>query len=64
MACFKVLLDLYGGNEEGHEEAESGYPVSLPISETSNVVVVWLTLLLHVREVPISNLFSETGYID
>jgi hypothetical protein len=28
-----------------------------------NVVVEWLALLLHIREVPGSNLRSETGYL-
>jgi hypothetical protein len=30
----------------------------------SNVVVEWLTLVLHTPEVPISNLGLETGYSD
>jgi hypothetical protein len=29
-----------------------------------NVVVEWLTLLLRIREVPGTNLGSETGYPD
>jgi hypothetical protein len=31
-------------------------------SETPNVVIEWLTLLLRIWEVPSSNLGSETGY--
>jgi hypothetical protein len=31
---------------------------------SSNVVVEWLTLLLHGREFPGSNLSQETGYPD
>jgi hypothetical protein len=31
---------------------------------TLNVVVEWLTLLLRIREVPFSNLDTETGYSD
>jgi hypothetical protein len=29
-----------------------------------NVVVEWLTLLLRIREVPVSNLDPETGCLD
>jgi hypothetical protein len=29
-----------------------------------NVVAEWLALLLHIREVPCSNIGSETGYTD
>jgi hypothetical protein len=34
------------------------------MEQSLNVVVEWLTLLLHIREVPGSNLSPETGYPD
>jgi hypothetical protein len=39
--------------------SEQGDEVNAP-----NVVIEWLTLLLRIREVPISNVGPETGYPD
>jgi hypothetical protein len=36
---------------------------NLPYS-LQNVVVEWLTLLLHIREIPASNLDPKTGYTE
>jgi hypothetical protein len=37
---------------------------SSSMTQKPNFVVEWLTLLLHIREVPGSNLDQETGYSD
>jgi hypothetical protein len=34
------------------------------LNQAPNIVVEWLTLLLRIREIPVSNIGSKTGYAD
>jgi hypothetical protein len=40
------------------------YFITVFLMPVPNIMVEWLTLLLHIREVPVSNLCPDTNYLD
>jgi hypothetical protein len=51
--------------EFGNNSSEScATDMWVTLNQAPNIVVEWLTLLLRIRKVPVSNIGPETGYAD